>query len=158
MPRIIAVCLAAAAGADAFSPVAMPTVRTRGAVLRSAEPDMGLGYKLAVLGTTGAVVFGTRFVAQKITKARETSEADKGRAALAGMSTLSSLAGQKLELEGGKAGRIAGQWKEYVKADGKKWYYDTVTCTMTWNKPEVFKKMDEVSEAATAANIERTGF
>ena len=55
------------------------------------------------------------------------------RASLSSMQSLSSLSSMKLELEeDGKAGRVAGPWKEYVKNDGRKWYYNTETSKMTW--------------------------
>ena len=86
--------------------------------------------------------------------ARSAAEAAKGRAALAGMSTLSDLSELKLEQEG-KAARVAGEWKEYVKADGRVWYYNTNDGKQTWIKPDVFVKLDEVQAAAAAANSAR---
>ena len=40
----------------------------------------------------------------------------------------------------------AGVWKEYVKADGRKWYYNTETRVMQWTVPEPFCKLDEVRD------------
>merc|ERR1719424_2337205 len=83
---------------------------------------------------------------------RESLEAERSRASLAGMSQLSGLAEMSLEREEGKEGRQEGVWKEYVKADGRKWYYNTETRVMQWTVPEPFCKLDEVAAIAKAAN------
>ena len=54
-----------------------------------------------------------------------------------------------------RAARVAGEWKEYVKADGRVWYYNTNDGKQTWIKPDVFVKLDEVQAAAAAANSAR---
>ena len=46
-------------------------------------------------------------------------------------------------------------WKEYIKADGRIWYYNTETKIQTWIQPEEIKKLDEVKAAAEAANQAR---
>ena len=45
------------------------------------------------------------------------------RESLAGMESLSGLSELKLEREE-QEGRKAGVWKEYIKSDGRKWYYN----------------------------------
>ena len=48
------------------------------------------------------------------------------RSSLGGMESLSGLSDLKLEMEE-QVGRVAGVWKEMVKPDGRKWYYNTET-------------------------------
>ena len=50
---------------------------------------------------------------------------------------------------------MAGVWKEYIKNDGRKWYYNTETKKQTWIVPDEIKKLDEVSAAAKAKNEAR---
>ena len=76
------------------------------------------------------------------------------RSSLAGMDSLSGLADLKLEREE-REGRKAGPWKEYIKPDGKVWYYNTETKIQTWMVPDEIKKLDEVKAAAAAANEKR---
>ena len=71
------------------------------------------------------------------------------------MDSLSGLSDMQLETEGGAQGRVAGVWKEYLKNDGKKWYYNTDTGKMQWAVPPEFVKLDEVSAAAAAAAEKR---
>jgi hypothetical protein len=52
-------------------------------------------------------------------------------------------------------GRKAGDWKEYIKSDGRKWYYNVETKKMQWKVPEEFVKLDEISAAAAAKNEAR---
>ena len=49
----------------------------------------------------------------------------------------------------------AGVWKEYVKADGRKWYYNTETRVMQWTVPEPFCKLDEVRDYPRSPEITR---
>ena len=70
------------------------------------------------------------------------------------MDSLSGLAELKLEREEAE-GRKAGVWKEYIKPDGKRWYYNTETKVQTWNVPDEIRKLDEVKAAAEAANQAR---
>ena len=72
---------------------------------------------------------------------------------MAGLEDLKELS---LERENGKEGRVVGAWKEYIKSDGRKWYYNTETSVQTWMAPDEFKKLDEVAAAAAAANEERS--
>jgi hypothetical protein len=92
---------------------------------------------------------------KKVFKKKEDPAVTAARASLSGMESLSGLSSMKLELEEGKAKRVAGPWKEYVKNDGRKWYYNTETSTQTWKKPEEFVTLDKVAEAAAAANAAR---
>ena len=48
-----------------------------------------------------------------------------------------------------------GVWKEYVKADGRKWYYNTETRVMQWTVPEPFCKLDEVRDYPRSPEITR---
>ena len=107
-------------------------------------------------------------------------------ASLAGMSQLSGIAEMSLEKggQGGAAGeppRLAyrradsalklsslnspprpslppeeGVWKEYVKADGRKWYYNTETRVMQWTVPEPFCKLDGAPRLLIARDISDT--
>lgn len=95
---------------------------------------------------------------KKLFQKKEDPAVTAARASLSSMQSLSSLSSMKLELEeDGKAGRVAGPWKEYVKNDGRKWYYNTETSKMTWTKPQEFITLDKVTEAAAAANAARSG-
>ena len=76
------------------------------------------------------------------------------RASLGSMEQLSALSEMKLET-GEKVGRVAGVWKEYIKSDGRKWYYNTETSIMQWKVPDEYKVLDEVAAAAAAANEAR---
>uniref|UniRef100_A0A0D3JD67 WW domain-containing protein n=2 Tax=Emiliania huxleyi TaxID=2903 RepID=A0A0D3JD67_EMIH1 len=88
------------------------------------------------------------------------------------MSQLSGLAEMSLEKwgQGGAAGEpprlayrradsalqtLEGVWKKYVKADGRKWYYNTETRVMQWTVPEPFCKLDG-APARRAARPNRT--
>merc|ERR1712124_214457 len=100
-------------------------------------------------------VVSTAVVARKMMASRESLEAERSRASLAGMSQLSGLAEMSLEREEGKEGRQEGVWKEYVKADGRKWYYNTETRVMQWTVPEPFCKLDEVRDYPRSPEITR---
>ena len=52
-------------------------------------------------------------------------------------------------------GRTAGDWKEYLKSDGRKWYYNVETKKMQWKVPEEFEKLDAIAAAAAAKNEAR---
>ena len=70
---------------------------------------------------------------------KEAAEAAKGRAALAGMSSLSDL--KELSIEPAKEECVViGDWKEYTKSNGKKWYYQISTGKMQWTVPDEFRK------------------
>merc|ERR1719199_520283 len=118
---------------------------------RAVAPEMVLGYKLAAVGATAAV--GGVVVATKkfLPKKKESADVTSFRSSLAGMESLSGLAELKIEREEVE-GRKAGVWKEYVKADGRKWYYNTETKIQTWKVPDEIKKLDEVAAAAAAAS------
>ncbi|EOD15032.1 hypothetical protein EMIHUDRAFT_256551 [Emiliania huxleyi CCMP1516] len=47
--------------------------------------------------------------------------------------------------------RTEGVWKKYVKADGRKWYYNTETRVMQWTVPEPFCKLDGCNVASEDA-------
>lgn len=66
------------------------------------------------------------------------------RSSLGSMDSLSGLSELKLEMEE-KEGRKVGVWKEYIKADGRKWYYNTETKIQTWKVPDEIKKLDGTS-------------
>ena len=67
------------------------------------------------------------------------AEAAKGREALAGMSSLSDL--KELSIEPAKEECVViGDWKEYTKSNGKKWYYQISTGKMQWTVPDEFRK------------------
>jgi hypothetical protein len=66
-------------------------------------------------------------------------DAAKGRAALAGMSGLSDLGGMSLDKAEASV-RVVGDWKEYTKADGKKWYYHIPSGKMQWAVPDEMKE------------------
>jgi len=108
--------------------------------------------KLAVAGTAGVV--GAVVASRKFLPKKEDASVTAMRSSLASMDTLAGLSDLKLEREEVQ-GRIAGVWKEYVKPDGKKWYYNTETKVQTWNVPEEFVKLDAVKAAAEAANAAR---
>ena len=55
----------------------------------------------------------------------------------------------------GTQGRKAGDWKEYIKNDGRKWYYNVETKKMQWTVPEEFVKLNEIAAAAAAKNEAR---
>ena len=88
-------------------------------------------------------------------KKPESKETTDFRSTLAGMESLSGLSDLKLEREEGREGRVIGVWKEYVKNDGRKWYYNTETGKMQWTVPDEFQKYDEVQAAAAAKNEAR---
>merc|ERR1712070_875593 len=111
-----------------------------------------LSYKLAAVGVTA--VCGTVVATQKLLPKKEDPNIAAMRSSLAGMDSLSGLSDLKIEVDG-REGRKAGVWKEYVKQDGRKWYYNTETKIQTWVVPEEFKKLDEVAAAAAAANDAR---
>ena len=87
-------------------------------------------------------------------KKKEDASVTAFRSSLAGMDSLSGLSELKLEQDG-REGRKAGVWKEYIKGDGRKWYYNTETKIQTWKVPDEIKKLDEVAAAAAAANEAR---
>ena len=78
------------------------------------------------------------------------------RSTLGSMDSLAGLSDLKLEVEG-KEGRVVGVWKEYIKGDGRKWYYNTETKIQTWMVPDEIKKLDEVKAAAAANEKRGTG-
>eukprot|EP00325_Prymnesiales_sp_UTEX-LB-985_P008206 CAMPEP_0174711618 /NCGR_PEP_ID=MMETSP1094-20130205/12882_1 /TAXON_ID=156173 /ORGANISM="Chrysochromulina brevifilum, Strain UTEX LB 985" /LENGTH=155 /DNA_ID=CAMNT_0015910581 /DNA_START=32 /DNA_END=499 /DNA_ORIENTATION=+ len=117
------------------------------------QPEMVLGYKLAAGAATATVVGGVVAI-KKVLGKREDPAVAAFRGSLSSMDSLSGLSELKLELEG-QVGRVAGVWKEYIKNDGRKWYYNTETGKMQWIVPEEFVKLDEVSAAAAAANSAR---
>ena len=92
---------------------------------------------------------------KKVLRIKEDPKVTDFRSSLAGMESLSGLSDLKLEREEGKEGRAVGVWKEYIKADGRKWYYNTETKKQTWIVPDEIKKMDEISAAAAAKNEAR---
>ena len=73
-------------------------------------------------------------------------EAAQGRAILAGMSGLADLQSLSLERPEGEC-RVVGDWKEYTKADGRKWYYHVPSGKMQWTVPEEIKEMENVAGA-----------
>merc|ERR1711968_321432 len=101
-----------------------------------------------------AAVVGTAVVVKKRLASRKDPAVESFRSALSSMDSLSSLNEMKLETEG-KAGRVAGKWKEYIKNDGRKWYYNTESGKMQWAVPDEFKVLDEVAAAAAKANAAR---
>ena len=70
---------------------------------------------------------------KKFNAKNDAKEAEQGRAALAGMSSLQDLTGMSLDRE---ECREIGDWKEYTKSNGKKWYYHKPTGTMQWAMPD----------------------
>jgi len=96
-----------------------------------------------VLPTSVALFAGIK----KLNARAEAKAAEKGRAALAGMSGLADLADLSLEREGASC-REVGDWKEYTKADGRKWYYHIPSGKMQWAVP------DEMKEAWTPTTFE----
>jgi len=147
--RALAVLCLLCGRTDAF----VLTTGPRAASLRvAAEPEMVLAYKLAAVGVTAVV--GGVMATKKLLPKKEDPNVAAFRSSLAGMDSLSGLAELKLERDG-REGRTAGVWKEYVKQDGRKWYYNQETKIQTWNVPDEFKKLDEVAAAAAAANNAR---
>lgn len=138
-----------ATSADGFS--LTPVVHTR---TRATNTEMVLGYKLAAGAAVGGLTAGVVVATRKVKAAQSAAEAEKGRNILSGMSDLADLADLKLEREE-RVGRTAGVWKEYIKADGRVWYYNTDSGKQTWIQPEEFAKLDAVKEAAAAANAGR---
>jgi len=59
-------------------------------------------------------------VVKKVFSKKEDPNVAAFRSSLAGMDSLSGLSEMKLEREE-KEGRVAGEWKEYIKNDGRKW-------------------------------------
>jgi hypothetical protein len=135
MRATVAVAAAFVVSADAYMLAAPACARVQ--MTRTAQPDM---------------VFGKL---KKLLKRKEDPSVAAFRSNLAGMEQLADLKDLKLEREEGREARKAGVWKEYVKADGRKWYYNTDTKKQTWVQPEEFKKLDEISAAAAAKNEER---
>ena len=74
---------------------------------------------------------------QKFNAKNDAKAAEQGRAALAGMSSLQDLTGMSLDRE---ECREIGDWKEYTKSNGKKWYYHKPTGTMQWQMPDELKE------------------
>lgn len=151
MIRSTLLCLLATVDAYVLAPGAAPMSAT----VRSASPTMQMGpltFKVAAAGTA-AVVSGV-VAAKKLIPKKEDPAVSAFRSSLGSMETLSDLSSMKLEMEE-KEGRTAGVWKEYVKSDGRKWYYNTENGTQQWTVPEEFVKLDEISAAAAAANAER---
>jgi len=120
---------------------------------RVSSPEMMLGYKLAAAGATAAAVGGVVTVRKALAN-RKDPAVESFRASLGSMEQLSALSEMKLET-GEKVGRVAGVWKEYIKSDGRKWYYNTETSIMQWKVPDEYKVLDEVAAAAAAANEAR---
>ena len=133
----------------------MVSRRPRTVAVRTADPTMQLGplsYKLA--GAGAAAVVGGVVTATKLIRKKEDPSVTAFRSSLGSMESLSGLNELKLEREE-REGRKAGVWKEYVKPDGKCWYYNTETKIQTWIVPDEIKKLDEVSAAARAKNEAR---
>merc|ERR1719310_1957103 len=105
--------------------------------------------------TVSPIMMGakTDFV-KNLFKRKEDKQVTDFRSQLAGMDSLSGLSDLKLEREE-KVGRTAGVWKEYIKADGRVWYYNTETKIQTWVTPDEIKKLDAISAAAAAKNEAR---
>mmetsp|Transcript_23731 Transcript_23731/g.60688 ORF Transcript_23731/g.60688 Transcript_23731/m.60688 type:complete len:159 (-) Transcript_23731:212-688(-) len=122
----------------------------------STAPTCVISYKLAAAAGTAAVVGGGVAIKKVLDKRpkKDSPEVAATRAALSSMSSLSDLSEMKLEQDGTE-GRVVGVWKEYIKSDGRKWYYNTETRKMTWMVPDEIKKLDEVSAAAAKKNEER---
>ena len=149
MVRVASVVIGCLASAEAFTIV--PHAAPRAQMARCAEPQANLVLGTAVTG----VVAGTGFLAKKwIDNRPESKEVTDFRGSLAGMESLAGLSDLKLEREE-KEGRRAGVWKEYIKNDGKKWYYNTETKIQQWIVPDEFKKLDEIAAAAAAKNEAR---
>jgi len=91
----------------------------------------------AALGITGAMALQLR----NMQKARASEDAERGRAALAGLSTLSDLSGlgSSLDSKEGEPFVQKGDWKMYTKSDGRVWYYNVGTGKMQWATPDEFK-------------------
>ena len=151
MVRVASIVVGCLASAEAFTVV--PHVAPKVQMSRCAEPQANLVVGTAVTG----VVAGTGFLAKRWLKNRpESKETADFRASLANMESLSGLSEMKLELEDGlREGRKAGVWKEYIKNDGRKWYYNTETKIQQWIVPDEFKKLDEIQAAAAAKNEAR---
>ena len=49
----------------------------------------------------------------------------------------------------------AGDWKQYTKRDGRKWYYNTTTKKMTWIVPDEFKVRRAHARVLRACSIAR---
>ena len=96
---------------------------------------------LTLLAANCACAIGVK----KFNAKNDAKEAEQGRAALAGMSSLQDLTGMSLDRE---ECREIGDWKEYTKSNGKKWYYHKPTGTMQWAMP------DELKEAWTPTTFE----
>jgi len=152
--RTVAALLALPA-AQGFVVTAPTTPHAAVAVCRSAPaPQMGVvSTKLVVAG--GVAVAGGVVAAKRFLDARPDPKVADYRASLAGMESLKGLSELSLEREEGRAGRVAGEWKEYIKADGRKWYYNTESGKMQWAVPEEFAKLDEVAAAAAEKNAAR---
>jgi len=149
MSRTVALLACLLGGSDAY---VLTPAGPRASSSRVAQPEMVLSYKLAAMGATavvGGVVASKKFLPKK-----EDPSVAAFRSSLSSMDSLSDLAELKIEQEG-REGRTAGVWKEYVKADGRIWYYNSETKIQTWMQPDEFKKLDEVSAAAAAANDAR---
>jgi len=138
MRSVVALFIASyIASTDAFM-VSAPACSLRYASRSTPPPTMGLGTRL-----------------KKIFKRKEDPSVTAFRSSLSSMDQLSDLSERSLEKREGRAGRTAGVWKEMIKADGRKWYYNTDNGTQQWTVPEEFLKLDEISAAAAAANAER---
>lgn len=96
-----------------------------------------------------------KFAPGLLPKKKEDANVAAFRSSLGSMDSMKELSELKLEEPEGKKGRIVGPWKEYIKSNGRKWYYNTETKIQTWNVPDEIKKLDEVSAAAVAANEAR---
>ena len=152
--RVASVFIAFAALSDAF--VLAPGAQThvaRGA-LTSEAPTMQIGPVSIKIAAAGTALVGTVVATKKFMPKKEAADVTAFRSSLGSMESLSGLADLKLEREE-KEGRKAGVWKEYIKADGRVWFYNTETKIQTWIKPDEFVKLDEVKAAAEAANQAR---
>jgi hypothetical protein len=117
--------LAPARGAHARSPAAVLGLKTQAAKL-----------VIGIAVPAAATFFGVEFLKQKQLE----KDAKEGRAALASMGNLADLNSMSLDkMAGDDACVERGDWKQYTKRDGRKWYYNTETKSMQWAIPDEFK-------------------
>ena len=157
--RSVVALVGLTASADAFTIGAAPP-RAHTAAVRASQPDMIVGYVAGAAAATASVVVAVKKFGNKKEVDPAAAYAIKDpkladfRSSLASMESLSGLSELKLEREEAE-GRTAGVWKEYIKKDGKKWYFNTETKIQTWKVPDEIKKLDEISAAAAAKNEAR---
>jgi len=146
-------CLLASAEAYVLAPTGPR------AVARAATPEMSLlspmGLGAVAAGVGSSILAVKKFAPGLLPKKKEDANVAAFRSSLGSMDSMKELSELKLEEPEGKKGRIVGPWKEYIKSNGRKWYYNTETKIQTWNVPDEIKKLDEVSAAAVAANEAR---